>query len=108
MRMAIAVADAGAKEESQIVEERSIDIRRVAEFVQVLSKQLYVIALNGGTLFHLDRIVLVMGERMMRLADSDLWVRPASLLAAIHERDNPRQIRLIGQQLQVIDQPGVI
>ena len=46
--------------------------------------------------------------RMMRLGDPDLRIGPAGLLAAVHESDDPRQVRLIGQQLQVIQQPDML
>ena len=46
-------------------------------------------------------------QRVMRLGDADLRIRPAGLLAAVHERDHPRQIGLVGQQLQVVEQPHV-
>ena len=41
---------------------------------------------------------------MMRLGDADLRIRPAGLLAAVHEGDHPRQVGLVGQHLQVVEQ----
>src|SRR6188768_682105 len=41
---------------------------------------------------------------MVRLGDPDLRIRTAGLLAAVHEGDHPRQIRLIGENLKVVEQ----
>src|ERR1700676_2197148 len=45
---------------------------------------------------------------MMRLPDSDLWIGSARLLASIHERYHACQVRLIRQQLQIVEQANVI
>src|SRR6266853_4541117 len=44
---------------------------------------------------------------MMRFRDSDLRIRSARLFAAVHKCDYSREVRLIGQELQVIQQPDV-
>ena len=49
----------------------------------------------------------MMRERMMRLGNPDLRIRPAGLFASVHERDHARQIGLVGQQLQVVEQLDV-
>ncbi len=49
----------------------------------------------------------MMRERMMRLGDPDLWVRAPGLLASVHESDHTCQIRLIGEQLQIVQQLDV-
>jgi hypothetical protein len=49
----------------------------------------------------------MMRQRMMRLRDPDLRVRPAGLLASVHERDHACQIGLVREQLQVVQQLDV-
>ena len=44
----------------------------------------------------------------MRLADSDLWIGTAGLLASVHKRDYTCQIRLVRQQLQIVEQSDMI
>ncbi len=46
-------------------------------------------------------------ERVMGFGHADLRVRPAGLLAAVHERDHACQIGLVRQQLQIVEQLDV-
>ena len=65
--MPVAIADARAKEKDHVIEQRAIAIRRVAQFFQILGKQLDVMPLNAGAFFHLHRVVLVVRDGMVRL-----------------------------------------
>ena len=106
--MAVAVADAAAVENHHVIEQRSVAVRRVPQLLQVVGEQLHVVLLNLDALLHLHRVVLVMRHRVMRLGHADLRVRPRTLLAAVHERDDARDVRLIREQLQVVEQMDVL
>ena len=108
MRVPVAVADASAKEKDGVIEQRPVAIRRIPQFFQILAEQHQMMPLNARALLHLRRVVLVVRQRMMRLGDPNLRIGPAGLLAAIHESDDPGQVRLIGQQLQIVQQPDVL
>ena len=43
-------------------------------------------------------------QRVMGLGHADLRVRPSGLFAAVHERDHARQVRLIREQLQIVEE----
>ena len=47
-------------------------------------------------------------HRVVRLGHANLRIRPRALLAAVHERDDARDVRLIREELQVVEQTGVI
>ena len=47
-------------------------------------------------------------QLMMRIRDAELRVRPRALLASVHERDDARQVALIRQHLQVVEQLHVL
>src|SRR5262249_47054817 len=66
-----------------------------------------MVRLNLGALLHLLRKILMMSQRMMRLGDADLRVRSPVLFAAIHKGGDSCQIRLKGEQLQIVEQPHV-
>ena len=57
---------------------------------------------------HLFRIVAVMTGGMVRVRDADLRIRAIALLARELERDDARDIRLKGQNLQVEHELRVI
>src|SRR5262245_53915527 len=54
------------------------------------------------------RIVAVMTGGMMRVRDADLRIRPIALLARELECNDPREIRLKGENLQVEHELGVV
>src|SRR5205809_3739475 len=62
-----------------------------------------MIRLDSGALLHLLRNVLVMRQWMMRFRNANLWIRPSILFAAIHKGGHAGQVRLEGQQLQVVE-----
>src|SRR6266850_5735516 len=79
--MAIAVADAPSIKKDHVIEQRPVTIRRRSQFLQVTGEQLDVVRLDPGAFLHLHRIVLVMGQWMMRLGDADLRIGPPVLFA---------------------------
>src|ERR1700722_5672094 len=108
VRVPVAVTDATAEEKDDMIEQRPVAIRRIPQLFQIFPEQHKMMPLNAGTLLHLCRVVLMVRHRMMRLGGSNLRIRSAGLLTTIHESNNPGQVRLVCQQLQVIQQPDVL
>jgi hypothetical protein len=79
--------------------------RRVLE---VGRKQPHVMRLDFRALLELFRIVLVVRQLVVRIRDVELRVRARALLAAVHERDDAREIALIREHLQVVHEPHVL
>src|SRR6266850_35860 len=108
VRMAIAVADGSAVKNHHVIEQGSVAVRRVSKLLQVVGEEFQVVLLNFDALRHFCRIVLVMCHRVMRLWNADLWVGPRTLLTPVHERADARDVRLISQKLQVVEQTRVV
>src|SRR4029077_2136724 len=106
--MAIAVADRSAVKNHHMIEQRSVAVWRIPELLQVIGEEFQVVLLNLGAFRHFCRIVLVMCHRVMRLWNADLRVGPRTLLTAVHERADTRDVRLISQKLQVVEQMRVV
>src|SRR5678815_895180 len=106
--MTVAVADARSIQNDHVVEQRAIAVGSVAQLLQIIREEFQMVLLNLGALLHLDRIVLMMRQRMMRLRNADLWVRPRALLAPVHECDDAGDVRLIREKLQVVEKTGVL
>src|SRR5439155_16763362 len=90
--MAIAVADCSAVKNHHVIEQRSVAVWRIPELLQVIGEEFQVVLLNSGALRHFLRIVPVMCHRVMRLWNADLRVGPRTLLAAVHERADTRDV----------------
>src|SRR4051812_1358827 len=67
-----------------------------------------MVLVDLGNLRYLDRIVAVMADRMMRVRDADVGIGTIALLPRELERDDSRDIRLKGQNLEVEHELGVI
>src|SRR5262245_64758647 len=100
MCMTVAVADARAIQNDHVVEQRAIAVGSVAQLLQIIREEFQMVLLNLSALLHLDRIVLMMRQRMMRLRNADLWIRPRALLAPVHECDDAGDVRRIRDKLQ--------
>jgi hypothetical protein len=105
--MPIAVADAAAKQEDRMIEQRAVAVRCGSKFLEVIREQRHVIGLDLGALLHLLRLVLVMSQRMMGFGNANLRIRPSILLSAIHEGSHPCQIGLESQQLEIVEKSDV-
>ena len=65
--MTVAVADARSVQNDHVVEQRAIAVGSVAQLLQIVREEFQMVLLNPGALLHLDRIVLMVRQRMMRL-----------------------------------------
>src|SRR5262249_8146949 len=81
--VAIAVADGASIKQDHVIQQRPVTVRRRSQFLHVISEQPDMIGLDFCALLHLLRKILVMGQRMMRLGNADLRIRPTVLFAAI-------------------------
>src|SRR5688572_12903126 len=90
--MAIAVADRRTVQNHHVVEQGSVAIGSISKLLQIVGEELQMILLNLDALLHFLRIVLVMRHRVMRLGNADLRIGPRTLLSAVHECDNARDV----------------
>src|SRR3954466_11707898 len=67
-----------------------------------------MVRIDLGYLRYLHRIVAVMAGRMVRVRDADIGIGTIALFTRQLERDDSRDVRLKGQNLQVKHELGVI
>ena len=91
-----------------MVEQRAVAVGRRLEPVQEVPEQRRVVRVDAGQLVELVGVVLVVRRRVVRLGHPDLGIGAAAVLAADHEADDPRQVRLPSQHLQVEHQLRVL
>mgnify|MGYP000057988217 CR=1 FL=1 len=78
------------------------------ELHQLAGEQFGVMAVDRRHAVDQLRLIIVMRERVVRVRGADLRVGPRALLFADHERDDPGQIGLKRQNLQVRHQLQVV
>src|SRR4029453_14304535 len=78
------------------------------ELLEVRREQRDVMGLYLRAFLELLGIVLMVRQLMMRIRDAELRVGPRALLASVHERDYARQVALIREHLQVVEQLHVL
>lgn len=96
VQVRICVTQTGAIENHCVVEKRSVAIRRGGQPVEEIGDVLGVIHLNLDDLVDLVLFVLVMGQGMVPVGDTDLAVSASTKFAAQHKRADAREIGLIG------------
>ena len=79
---------------AQGFEQRPVAVGCRGQLLEIRAEQPHMISLDDRALRHLGGIVLMVGERVMRLGNPDLRVGTPRLLAPVHERRDARQIRL--------------
>ncbi len=72
----IAVADSGTVEEQRRVEHRPVPLRRLGQPLHQMRKLLEVVLVDQTQPLEIDRPVLVMRQRVMRIRDPDLRIGP--------------------------------
>src|SRR5918994_124242 len=74
MIVRVALAHPGAVEEDAVVEQRAIAVRCVPQLLEIRREKAYVIGVELDDVLDLDRVALVMGERVMRFENADLRI----------------------------------
>ncbi len=106
--MAIAVGHTAAVDDQHVIEQAAVAVGRGLQLLDELGELLDVERVQpriGGE--HL-RLVAVVRHFVVTRGDADFRIGPAAGLAAHHEREDPREIRLIGDHHQVEHQRRVL
>ena len=99
--MSVAFADAASITNNDMIQQRSIAVRGRPEPIQIIGKHVGLQSFDANDLRDLLRIPRVVRQRVMRIRNSDLGVRPIRFFAAHHERNHSREIGLEGEDLQI-------
>ena len=91
-----------------MVEQRAVAVRRGGHAVEQIRELRHLIGVDLRDFDDLFRLLLVVRDRMVRIGHADLRERHAAELAAQHERNDARQVRLVRQHLQVAHQLHMI
>jgi len=81
VQVIIAVADAAAVNNGNMVEKRSIAIGSGAQFAQEIGELLHVIVVDPGQLGNRFRPVLMVGEPVVRIGNADFGIRSGANFA---------------------------
>src|SRR5438094_387137 len=100
----VRVAHAAAIEDERVVEERTVAVRRVLQRVEELREELDVVRIDLHDFRDVRRVVAVVRDGVVLLADANLRIRPLAQLAIAHEREDARQIAAIRERQQVVHQ----
>ena len=91
-----------------MVEQRAVAVRRRGQLLQERREERRVVGVDLRQLGQRLRHVAVVRERVVRVGHPDLAVGAAAQLVPRHERADAGAVRLPGQKLQVVHQPGVL
>ena len=91
-----------------MVEQRAVAVLGRVEAPEVVRELLRVVGVHADQLLHLLLVAAVVRQRVVGVRDVDLRIRPVARLVRHHEGDDPGQVGLPGQHLQVEHQPGVL
>ena len=80
VRVAVAVAQAAAVDDHRVVEQRAVAVGRVLHLLDEPGEQLHVHRVDLGHLLDPLLVVAVVRERMVRIGDVDLGIRPHAAL----------------------------
>src|SRR5215203_5422434 len=104
----VGISHAAAEQIERVIEQRSIAIWRRLELLDEIREQRHVVRVDLGELHQLLRIVGVMRHGMMRLWHADVWVGSGARFTGQLERDDPSDVSLEGQHLQIEHQLDVL
>ena len=102
------VAHPASVQVDRVIEQRAVAVGRGFQLLEKLREQRHVERVDLGNLRELFRIVAVMTGGMVRVRDADFRIRAVAELARQLERDDPCDVRLERQDLQVEHELRVI
>ena len=108
MPVQIAITHSAAIEDQALIQERALAFRRRLQLLQEVAQQLNVVGVDFGFFRDQLRVVAVMRCGMMLFRNPDVRVRSRTQLTGHDHGEDPRDIRVEGQSLQVEHQLGVL
>ena len=103
----VAVAQAAAVEHHRVIEQRAVAVGRRLQLLEEVAEHLHVIAVDHGELVHVLALVRVVRRVVEALAHAARRVDRVAVLAREHQRRDARDLRLVGEHLQVEHQLDV-
>ena len=107
-RVGVAVAHARAVHQDHVVEQRAVAVGRRPQLLDEAGEEADVIAVDLGQLAQRLAHPAVVRQRVVGVGHLDLRIGAAAQLVPAHERRDPGAVGLVGQELQVVHQPGVL
>lgn len=108
MIVEVGIAHPAPVEVKRVVEERAVPLGRGLQLPDELGEQRDVECVDLGHLRDLVGVVPVVGERMVRIGDADLGIGPRAGLPGELECDDPGDVPLERQDLEVEHQASVV
>src|SRR5204863_4838600 len=96
--MSVAVGYPTSVNEHRVVQQSTVTLGCRFEPLQEIRKQFRVQCVDANDLLNPFRVVAVMRQWMMRIADTNLGIDSIAALSSNHERDHASQIRLKRQE----------
>src|SRR5262245_13423246 len=108
MSMQVRIAERAAVQERRVIEQRAVAFRRRGELAQERREQLRLIGVELRVTLDVLGLLLMVRHRVMPLREPDLRVRAEVELAAEHERDDAREVRLKREPLKLVHELHVL
>src|SRR5688500_3327641 len=108
MRVLVRIAQAAAIEQYRVIEQTAVAVGCGLQLLEKVAELLHLIGVDLREFLQLTRIVPVMRQPMMRFGDADFGERSRADFASEHEREDPRDVRLIRQALQIKHQLDMV
>ena len=102
------VAHPASVQADRVIEQRTVAVGSGLHLLEEVREQRYMERVDLGDLRDLLGIVTMMAGRMVRIRHSDLGIRAVAQLARELERDDPGDVRLECQNLQIEHELRVI
>ena len=107
-RVAVAVRHPRAVHHRHMIQQRAVAVRGRVQFLEQPGEHLHVIRIDLCDLRDLLGLLLMVRYRVMRVGHANLRVGHAAVLVSHHERDDPREVALKRQHLQIEHQIQMI
>src|SRR6185503_8395650 len=100
-RMDVSIAHAAAVQDQGLIEQRAVTVRSGAKSLDEFRKQRQMVGVDLGVRLDRLRPVTVMGDRVVRLGDTDIRIGALAQLASEHEGEHTSQVGLIRDRQQI-------
>src|SRR5437867_11401308 len=102
------VAQPASVQVHRVIEQRAVAVGSGFQFLEKICEQRYVERIDLGNFRELFRIVAMMTRGMVRVRDADFRIRTVIELAGQLEGDDPRDVGLKRQHLQIEQELRVV
>src|SRR5688572_11292774 len=100
-RVDVSIPHAAAVQDQGVIEQRAVTVRSGAKPLDEFRKQRQMIRVDLGVGLDRLRPVAVVGDRVVRLGDTDVRIGALAQLASDHERKDTSQVGLIRDREQI-------